>query len=190
MITVRHLVLAKFMAVTPVVQAYAAIISGAQSNAELPLRNLQIEVRQVRHDNAQTADSASDTSQQSIQRILVLNGHKARIALRNSTPLRVMQSFVRNGTLLITQGTVLLESGTGFVATPRWDGSEWVELAISARGADPGAHMSSVLMVPLGEWTTVARSEQSYSASQSGTGGTGTQTLQTDTDVELRLTVR
>ena len=79
---------------------------------------------------------------------------------------------------MTTVGTVLLEAGTGFSATPRWDGGALVELELSAQqalrsgSALPGttatSGTSSVLALPLDEWTTVGESEQSSQSSNSG----------------------
>lgn len=190
----------------------------------LPLRNLQIEVRQVQHEDSQRAgleshggvrvnpdgsmavagqvlaqDTQARQSGTAVQQVLVLNGRSAHIALRTDTPLRLMQTFVRNGVLVLTQGTVLLQRGTGFRATPRWDGSDRVELEIAAQQAlntsvagagQASSSTASVLVLPLGEWMTVAQSEQQTSDSRSGLGGAVTQAKQTSTDVQVRLTAR
>lgn len=217
-----------FMLVTPALWAQTAINSIATpgfNNATLPLRNLQLEVRQVRRDDAQDQGvrvgsevrlgtggqvdlqgrvQAQDTQRQhnsnATQQVLVLNGRSARIALRNNTPLRLMQTFVRNGVLVITQGTVLLERGTGFIATPRWDGANRVELEIAAEqsappapnaaGGYPASRVSSALVVPVGEWVTVGQSEHHADTSRSGLDGMTRQTEQTATDVQVRITVR
>lgn len=214
-----------FMLSCPVVIAQTAPDLIAKSNP-LPLRNLQIEVRQVQHEDSQRAgleshggvrvnpdgsvavagqvraqDTQARQSGTAVQQVLVLNGRSAHIALRTDTPLRLMQTFVRHGVLVFTQGTVLLQRGTGFRATPRWDGSDRVELEIAAQqalntsvtGAGAGqasGSTASVLVLPLGEWMTVAQSEQQTSDSRSGLGGTLTQASQTSTDVQVRLTVR
>lgn len=210
---------------SPVVIAQTAPDLIAKPNP-LPLRNLQIEVRQVQHEDSQragleshggvrvkpdgsvavavagqlrTPDTQARQSGTAVQQVLVLNGRSAHIALRTDTPLRLMQTFVRNGVLVFTQGTVLLQRGTGFRATPRWDGSDRVELEIAAQQALNGSvagagqassNTASVLVLPLGEWMTVAQSEQQTSDSRSGLGGTVTQASQTSTDVQVRLTVR
>ena len=188
----------------------------------LPLRNLQIEVRQV-----QTSDSQSEAaggsggvqigtngqaaaqgvlrlqqrqSQQSgttTQQVLVLNGRSARIALGAQLPERVFQTWVRDGRTVVTQGTLLLEAGTGFNATPRWDGSDLVELEISTQQAQgtagglPGsANSASVVVVPLGEWSTVAQSEQSSNSQRNGLGGSSRAASQSQFDVQVRVTPR
>lgn len=195
----------------------------AQTNP-LPLRNLQIEVRQVQHEDSQRAgleshggvrvnpdgslavagqvraqDTQARQSGTAVQQVLVLNGRSAHIALRTDTPVRLMQTFVRHGVLVFTQGTVLLQRGTGFTATPRWDGSDRVELEIAAQQAvntssagipQPSSSMRSVLVLPLGEWMTVAQSEQQTTDARSGLAGTASKASQTSTDVQVRLTVR
>lgn len=220
---VSALVYVCFMLLSPVVIAQAAPDLIAKPNP-LPLRNLQIEVRQVQHEDSQRAgleshggvrvnpdgsvavagqvraqDTQARQSGTAVQQVLVLNGRSAHIALRTDTPLRLMQTFVRNGVLVFTQGTVLLQRGTGFRATPRWDGSDRVELEIAAQQALNGSvagagqassSTASVLVLPLGEWMTVAQSEQQTNDSRSGLGGTVTQASQTSTDVQVRLTVR
>lgn len=221
---VPALVYVCFMLLSPVVIAQTAPDLIAKPNP-LPLRNLQIEVRQVQHEDSQRAgleshggvrvnpdgsvavagqvrvqDTQARQSGTAIQQVLVLNGRSAHIALRTDTPLRLMQTFVRNGVLVFTQGTVLLQRGTGFRATPRWDGSDRVELEIAAQQALNGSvagsagqassSTASVLVLPLGEWMTVAQSEQQINDSRSDLGGTVTQASQTSTDVQVRLTVR
>jgi hypothetical protein len=211
------------MLLCPVAIAQAAPDLIAKSNP-LSLRNLQIEVRQVQHEDSQRAgleshggvrvnpdgsvalagqvqaqDTQARQSGTAVQRVLVLNGRSAHIALRTDTPLRLMQTFVRNGVLVFTQGTVLLQKGTGFRATPRWDGSDRVELEIAAQQAlnamvagtgQASSSTASILVLPLGEWMTVAQSEQQTSDSRSGLGGMVNQASQISTDVQVRLTVR
>lgn len=211
------------MLLSPVVIAQTAPDLIAKPNP-LPLRNLQIEVRQVQHEDSQRAgleshggvrvnpdgsvavagqvraqDTQARQSGTAVQQVLVLNGRSAHIALRTDTPVRLMQTFARNGVLVFTQGTVLLQRGTGFRATPRWDGSDRVELEIAAQQAlntsvagagQASSSTASVLVLPLGEWMTVAQSEQQTSDNRSGLGGTVTQASQTSTDVQVRLTVR
>jgi hypothetical protein len=198
--------------------------------AALPLRNLQIEVRQVLSGESQRSDAGSAggvqidnqgqvsvqgtlrlqqrQSQQSStasQQVLVLNGRAARISLGTVWPLRVFQTWLRDGRLITTQGTLLLQAGTGFSATPRWDGSDVVELEIAAQQA-PGntgnsagnavsalqnnTSTASVVVVPLGEWSTVAQSEQSSQDQQSGLAGGGRVSTQSRTDVQVRVTAR
>jgi hypothetical protein len=143
--------------------------------------------------------------------VLVLNGRSAAIALRLNVPVRVLHSFIRQGVVVIAQGTVLLEAGTGFMATPRWDGADWVQLEIAAQQALPShsggfaasaaqgatgatgqasAEVSSQLQVPLGEWTTIGQTDQTQDSSSNGLTGQSTSREQTRTEVQVRITVR
>jgi hypothetical protein len=185
----------------------------------LPLRNLQIEVRQVDQDNTsrERVDAAAAVrlqpgqsgaaigiNAQSNQRVrsgsaqqlvLVLNGRHAAIVLGNTVPLRVFQTRLRNGVYRAVPGTVWLEAGTGFDAIARWDGGDLVELevaAMQARGAPPTqtSATSTSLMVPLGEWVTVAESDQDLSNEQSGPGGYSRSSGQSQLKVQVRVNVR
>lgn len=217
--------LALFWLTAPASIAQTAIHSIANTDG-LPLRNIQIEVRQVLHNERQQsglqasgglqvgADGQVDTqarlrlrqqqAQQSTtasQQVLVLNGRSAYIALRTSTPMRVVQTLVRNGTRIVTRGTALLDATTGFLATPRWDGSNQAELELAASqatpptpgmpaGATPVASAASTLALPLGEWVTVAESDQDSRSTGSGLGGNASETDQRASALQVRLTVR
>lgn len=139
----------------------------------LPMRNLQIEVRQLRGSSqSQSALGASgvvvlqpgqsrghiDITAQNrqrsdagelVQRVLVLNGRSANVMLGNSVPLRLLQSFMRHGVLRYGSATVLVEANSGFSARPLWRGDNLVELELGAvqsqRGAAPGPSGSSVV---------------------------------------------
>jgi hypothetical protein len=211
-----------FMAIAPVLYAQPAINSGAGSGAiasTLPLRNLQIEVRQVQRDDAaRAAVEATGTAQMrpgqsgatfgataqdrtraqastSRQQVLVLNGQRATIALRNTVPLRLVQTFLHNGVMVVVPGALLLEAGTGFEATPRWDGQNQVELELAAaqgKGVYHGqtASTSTLLVVPLGEWVTVAQSEQQSTGAHAGLGSSADWTAQSGTEVQVRVSLR
>ena len=177
------------------------------------MRNLLIEVRQVQSDDSQRTGvelggsgrpglqmNQSRNSGSATQQALVLNGRPVRLGLQTTTPIRLLQGFVRNGSMVTTVGTVLLEAGTGFSATPRWDGGALVELELSAQqalrsgnaltGATAASATSSVLALPLEEWTTVGESEQSSQSSNSGLTGGQQQSGQVRTEVQVRVSLR
>ena len=177
------------------------------------MRNLRIEVRQVQSDDSQQSGlevaapggptvqlKQSSSSANAVQQALVLNGRATRLGLQTSTPVRLFQTFVRNGTVVLTQGTVLLEAGTGFTALPRWDGGTLVELELSAQqvlrpsatpnGASATSTASSTVLVPLDEWATVGQSEEMFDTNRRGLTGARQQSSQTHTEVQVRVTVR
>ena len=212
----RHwLTLALFWHLAPAVYAQAAINSGANATL-LPLRNLLLEVRQVQSEDGQQAGvdlqggrvtgglSQGRSSGTAVQQILILNGRPARIAVQTQTPLRLLQSFVRNGQIVTTQGTVLIEAGTGFSALPRWDGGDIVEVELNTQQAlrplfpqagavnAPPAQSStgSSMLLPLGEWMTVAETEQNLQNNQQSLRGAQIQSGVTRTEVQLKVSLR
>ena len=219
-----------FSLFTPVCRAQAAINSIA--NSPLPLRNVLIEVRQIQNRDAQTtalqssgtvhADSAGNLgvqgqiqarqgqqrqSDSAAQQVLVLNGRSARISLGSRTPMRVVQTFVRNGTLVAVPTTLIWEAGTGFTATPRWDGSNTVELELGAQQTNSSNAMgsaaggagslgrstlqttTSTLAVPLGTWVTVAKSDTDSDGQRNDLGGNARWATQATSEVQVRLTL-
>lgn len=222
--------LAFFSLLTPVSRAQQAANSIA--NSPLPLRNVLIEVRQVQSRDAQTsavqssgtlhADNTGNLgvhgqlqarqgqqrqSDNSAQQVLVLNGRSARVNLGARTPMRVVQTFVRNGALIAVPTTLIWEAGTGFTATPRWNGSNTVELELGAQqtsgsnamgGAAGGTGSvgrptlqttTSTLAVALGEWTTVAQSDTNSDSQRNDLGGNARWSTQATSEVQVRLTL-
>jgi len=132
------------------------------------------------------------------QRVLVLNGRRAAIVLGQAVPLRLLRTVWHNGIWRTVPGTLWLPAGSGFEALARWDGSSMVELELSAsrsRGAAAGggvdnASTSSTLMLPLGEWMTIAQSDQDQDSQQSGLVGQGRSSSQTRLEVQVRVSLR
>lgn len=144
-----------FVAPTLIVRAQTAPDFIADQ-APLPMRNLQIEVRQVRgssasrntldasgtvrlqpgHSGGQVhidAQSGQRTESGDVaQRVLVLNGRSANILLGNSVPVRLLHSFVKNGIVRYGSATVLVNAGSGFAARPLWRGGDSAELELAA----------------------------------------------------------
>ncbi len=212
------------------VQAATNLIA---NTTPLPLRNVLIEVRQVQqtqthNGGAQVSGSVgmgreawgqaqvqarqgqSQHTGTATQQVLVLNGRSARVAVATQVPLRVLQTYVRNGSVVAVPGTLILEAGTGFSATPRWDGSSVVELEISAAqtlesdhalgtgimGTDDtpvasrSAQSHSLLAVPLDTWVTVAESDTQSGSTGSSLGGQAQWAEQASSAVQVRLTLR
>ncbi len=214
-----------FMPLALVGYAQTAINSGANNSAQgnitstLPLRNLSIEVRQINQTSAEQSgisargnirlrpnassanvDVNAQQNQQSsntnmLQQVLVLNGRRVAVGLRNSVPLRLVQAVIQNGVLVIVPGTVLLESGTGFDAIARWEGGDLVELELDAsqgKGTvmSPTTSTATSLLVPVGEWITVAHSDTQGSGNQSALTSSGRWSSQALVQVQLRVTIR
>lgn len=204
-----------FMALAQVVHGQPAMNSVATQEA-VPMRNLQIEVRQVRNSalsqstlgaqggvtlqpghsganvNITAQDNQRSDSRDLVQRVLVLNGRNVNINLGNSRPLRLMQARQAS--------TVFIDANSGFSARPVWYGGDSVELELAAgqasrSGASPAAPLSSSsvntsLSVRLGEWVTVAESDDAGAGSSSGIADSRQSTRRDGLRVEVRLSVR
>ena len=131
----------------------------ALSGSGLPMRNLQIEVRQVRQDGAvqsggirqgqisvgpggaqasvQLQGAGTQQRNQTLaQRALVLNGQAVRLHLGNQVPLRVWQPAWGNaGPARMT--VVMLSAQSGFDARPRWLGGDSAEVELTAVQSSP-----------------------------------------------------
>lgn len=184
----------------------------------LPLRNLLIEVRQDDGDSitrermgvdanvraqpggVETAVAIdahrrrTERSGHARQQVLVLNGRPAAIVLGNGVPLRLRQIVTHGGVRRTVPGTVWLQAGTGFSATPAWEGGDMVYLQLAAtqgrQVAGPSASASTTLMLPLGEWLTVADSEDVQDGQQGALGLAGGGREQRSSTTRLRVQVR
>jgi hypothetical protein len=198
------------------------------ANSPLTLRNVLIEVRQVQSSDTQNdalessgalqINKTGDLSVQgqlharqgqqrqfdsAVQQVLVLNGRSARIHLGSRTPMRVVQTIVRNGTLVAVPTTLVWEAGTGFNAIPRWDGSNIVELELGAQQASGSSAMkgsgadgkptfqmtTSTLAIALGTWVTVALSDTQSEGQRSDLSGNARWNAQANSEVQVRLTL-
>jgi hypothetical protein len=213
--TLSALCLAPFM-LAPACLMAQATANPAPGLEGLPMRNLQIEVRQagnsLRTQGALGAqggivlqpgrsganagitaqDSQRNDARDLVQRVLVLNGRSANINLGNSQPLRLVQAR--------QAGTAFIEANSGFSARPLWYGGDSVELELAAGqashpGTSPMAPLSSSsvstsLSVRLGEWVTVAESDDAGAGNSSGIAASRQSTRRDAQRVEVRLSVR
>ncbi|MCZ8258012.1 MAG: hypothetical protein O9327_20390 [Polaromonas sp.] len=227
MTSFRHFASALFLvSIMPAVHVLHAqpAINSIATPETVPMRNLQIEVRQVRNSslsqsalgaqgsvnlqpghsganvNITAQDSQRSDSRDLVQRVLVLNGRNVNINLGNSRPLRLMQVFVQNGVRRQVGGTVMIDANSGFSARPIWRGGDSAELELAAVQASRSGNTalaplssssaSTSLALPLGEWVTVAESDDASAGSSSGLGGSGQSAGREGLRVEVRLSVR
>ena len=214
MTSFRHAISALLL--LPLLAAAQTSISPGAGPEALPMRNLQIEVRQAGSSlraqsnlgaqggvvlqpgrsganvNITAQDNQRNDARDLVQRVLVLNGRSANINLGNSQPLRLVQAR--------QAGTVFIEANSGFSARPLWYGGDSVELELAAGqagrpGGSPMAPLSSSsvstsLSVRLGEWVTVAESDDAGAGSSSGIADSRQSTRRDGMRVEVRLSVR
>uniref|UniRef100_UPI0035B482F8 hypothetical protein n=1 Tax=Hylemonella sp. TaxID=2066020 RepID=UPI0035B482F8 len=213
----RRLCILFLLALPPLLSAQTVV-----TPAPLPLRNLLIEVRQDdgRSNSSERIGAEVDARLQpgrsevdiaiearrressrsgsAQQQVLVLNGRPTAISLGSGVPLRLRQFIVQNGIRRSLPGTVWVQAGTGFMATPVWEGGDSVYLELVAtqgrQPLGPQASTSTTLMLPLDEWTTIADSEdvqdQRQNAAGLGGGGRDTRSSSQSLRVQVRVSVR
>ncbi|TXH86871.1 MAG: hypothetical protein E6Q78_16045 [Rhodoferax sp.] len=176
----------------------------------LPLKNLLIEVRQDRSAASQSQgiditqgmplqSNNRSSEARTLQTSLVLNGRSVRLMSGTTAPLRLSQSYLRNGVIVVLPSTVWLEAGTGFLATPRWAGDGFVELLLDAQqatnslpnasGAVSQQNSSTQVLVPLNEWTTIAQGDSVQDGHQSGIGQMRNRQEQGSFSLQVRISV-
>lgn len=188
----------------------------------LPMRNLLIEVRQDDGSSNSSERVAADVntrvqpgrsemdvaiearrrestgSGRAQQQVLVLNGRPAAINLGQVVPLRLRQFITQGGIRRSVPGTVWLQAGTGFMATPLWEGGDTVYLELAAtqgrQPLGPQSSTSSTVLLPLDEWTTIADSDDAQDNRQNATGlggaGRDTRSSSQSLRVQVRVSVR
>jgi hypothetical protein len=123
---------------------------------------------------------------------LVLNGRSVSFTLGQTLPLRVVQALVYKDVLSFVPSTVLIERNSGFTARPLWYGDDIAEVEISTALAQ-GVRQSKVtttLPIQLGEWITIAQTEDAQSSNTSGVLSRSSEQGQSSLRVEMRVTVR
>jgi hypothetical protein len=223
-LAIRHLfwslVLTPFGAIAQTTYAPSApqsIAKQAQARqAVLPLRNLQIEVRQQGNESSQRssvdaqgrvilqpgrsrAEAALSADQsrvaqdrQSAQQALVLNGRSVSFSLGQTMPLRVVQVLNYKEVLNFVPTTVLIDRNSGFTARPLWYGDEVAEVEISTtltQGARQ-TKLSTTLPVQINEWITIAKAEDAQTSSSSGILSRSSEQGQSSLRVEMRVSVK
>jgi hypothetical protein len=194
-----------------------SVANQVQANpAVLPLRNLQIEIRQTgsearerssidtqgrvilqsgnsRGAGAVSIDQNRATQSRSLQQqALVLNGRSVSFTLGQTVPLRVVQALVYKDVLNFVPTTLLIDRNSGFTARPLWYGDEVAEVEISTMLAQ-GTRQSKVtttLPIQMGEWITIAQTEDAQSSHSSGVLSRSSEQGQSSLRVEMRVTVR
>lgn len=161
----------------PVVLA-VLVATAAPAFAQLPKRDLTVELRQV--DDG--ADSGGANYQAGPapgaalvhQKIQVRNGAKAVLRMNRSLPMQWVQSVQAASPQSgagVTQQLVWFDAGQTLTVQPRWPGGRQaalVEFEIQQAGVvDRGqgglpmqsrTHFSTAVSVPLAQWVTVAQS--------------------------------
>jgi hypothetical protein len=189
----------------------------AQANpAVLPMRNLQIEIRQTGNDATQRSsvdaqgrvilqpgnsrgegalgiDQSRSTQSRSLQQqALVMNGRSVSFTLGQTVPLRVVQVLIYKDAINLVPSAVLIDRNSGFTARPLWYGNDVAEVEIStmlAQGSRQSA-VSTTLPIQMNEWITIAQTEDSQSSSSSSMLSRSNENSQNSLRVEMRISVK
>jgi hypothetical protein len=195
----------------------APLCAGALAQtAALPQRNLRAELRWV--DSSQLERRAAEASGsvtigtgvapagqvtlrsdsraaegEVLQQVLVLNGGTAQVRLAQAVPLQWVEAVQgpRGGAVAVLRQT-WVEAATGVVLRPRWPGGGApVELEVSAEVSTglQQAVTGTRVLVPLGEWFTVARSDTQSQASQRGTLSTHDVARSQQRELQVRVSL-
>lgn len=126
--------------------------------------------------------------QSAVQRVIVLNGYFASISLGETVPVRWLEFAVdlpatassrgQGASVVAAPRTTLLEQTRGFTVSPHWPGgAQAVRVEFHAQEPASGVQGTSdsvptrllgTLLMPLDEWTVVARSGQDLQTTERG----------------------
>lgn len=183
------------------------LFAALPAQAQLPKRDLVIEVRQVesRDTNVSVVGTQPHAPALLAQKVSVRNGEKATLRFNVSMPMQWVQridsqalgpqtgaSGQSTGTGM-TNAITWMDAGQSLVVTPRWTNVKQpvlVEIDILTTAVDPrtGAdlpnqlrsQMATTVSAPLGEWVTIAAEGQPGNAGvySSAPSGDGVRMLQ------------
>lgn len=157
--------------------AALGLLSTLPVQAQLPSRDLVVELRQISEADGNTASTQPATAQLVSQRIQVRNGEKATLTIGQNVPIRFVQA-VAGGSNVQTGGTggavsygmVWMQAGQSMAVQPRWPGaSQPVRITIDVQSSSVQApsgsaelpsqarsQFATTVSAALGQWVTVA----------------------------------
>lgn len=151
--------------------------------AELPRRDLLVELRQVEEGSAgYVVSTQSQAALLAPQQVQVRNGAKASLRLGQSMPMQWVQSVVAQAATLaasgvsassqtggVTQAVTWMQAGQSLAVQPRWPGGKQpvtveVEVQSARVEARTGpelpnqshSQLVTTVSAPLGQWVTIA----------------------------------
>ena len=154
------------------------------AGAELPRRDLTVELRQVQEGDSTgyTASTQSPIPLLAEQSVQVRNGEKASLSVGSSMPMQWVQSVAVQSAMLaasgasansssgsVTHAVTWMEAGQSIKVHPRWPGAkQWVTVDIETQSASVAprvgtelpnqshSQMATTVSAPLGQWVTIA----------------------------------
>jgi len=161
-----------------------ACLLALPASAQLPQRNLIVDVRQVEagNDGGYSVSTKTREALMTAQTVSVRNGEKASFNVSKSMPMQWVQSVsVQSASMAasgvsasntgggVTNGLVWLEAGQSLQVQPHWAGGKQpVRLDIDVQSSSVGhrsgtelpdqskSQLVTTVNAPLGQWVTVA----------------------------------
>ena len=135
--------------------------------AELPQRDLTVELRQVQDTTGLTVSTQPREPMLAPQQIRVRNGAKGSLRLAQSLPMQWVQAASARGA--VVNAVTWMDAGQGLTVQPRWPGAKQpvtveIEVASAAVGDRTGSELptqsrsqlATTVRAPLGQWVTIA----------------------------------
>ncbi len=167
----------------PIALAVLALMVSAPALAQLPARNLSVELRQVDEGGAgYTVGTQPQAPAMPPQQVVVRNGTQARFSLGQTVPVQWVQSVSSHNAKLtaggaestsqgggVTQSLVWMDANQRLAIKPSWPGGNRpatveVEVESASLGARPGvelpaqvrSQLATTVSAPLNQWVTLA----------------------------------
>lgn len=155
----------------------------APAQAQLPQRNLTVELRQVDESEAYTVSTQPSSSPLQAQQLQVRNGEKATLHMGQSMPIRFVESVAGGSSAqsgsngsgsssggAVRYGMVWMQAGQSMTVQPRWSGGKQpvaVQIDVQAASVEAPSgnaelpsqarsQVATTVSAPLGQWVTVA----------------------------------
>ena len=163
---------------------FLAMLPLQSALAELPKRDLVVELRQVEEGDSSgyTVGTQSRTPLLPAQHVQVKNGEKASLSIGRSIPMQWVQSVTAQSATLVASGAsasssggsvtnavTWMDAGQSLNVHPRWPGKQQpvlvdVEMQSASVGDRTGSelpeqsrsHIATTVSAPLGQWVTIA----------------------------------
>lgn len=162
--------------------ALFVVLSALPAQAELPKRDLMLELRQVDAAGGVTVSTQSREPLLTPQQIRVRNGAKASLRLEQALPMQWVKAASaqteslsatgvtsRNSGGRVVNEVTWMEAGQSLTVQPRWPGGKQavtveIEVQAAAVGDRIGAELptqsrsqtATTVSAPLGQWVTIA----------------------------------
>ncbi len=169
-----------------------ALLAALPALAQLPHRDLTVELRQVAEGDSSgySVGTQSSDALMDLQSVKVRNGEKASLSLSKSVPMQWTQSVTAQSTSLAASGAtasntesgvknaiVWMDASQSIKVQPRWPGGHqpaMVEIEVQSASVKPRtgtelpdqsrSQLTTTVSAPLGKWVNIASSGNSPKA--------------------------